>query len=232
MNRSLTRRHDVLFADSIDVTRLANRAGSTPFFVYARAAIDARVCQLRAKLPASIQLHYSLKANPMPAVVHHLATRIDGFDVASGAELALALNAGMPPDQIGFAGPGKTREELRCAVASGVNVHIESLTQLHLVAALGWELGLRPNVTIRVNPDFQITHAGMRMGGERLSSASTPNRFRHYCKNWAHVTWHWRGFMSSGVRSACTQLPLSKHSGDVPVSSCSSHPICHCRPGT
>ena len=31
MNRSLTRRHDVLFADSIDVTRLANRAGSTPF---------------------------------------------------------------------------------------------------------------------------------------------------------------------------------------------------------
>ena len=73
-----------------------------------------------------------------------------------------------------------------------MNVHIESLTQLHLVAALGWELGLRPNVTIRVNPDFQITHAGMRMGGERLSSASTPNRFRHYCKNWAHVTWHWR----------------------------------------
>ena len=82
--------------------------GPRPFRLCARA-IDARVCQLRAKLPASIQLHYSLKANPMPAVVHHLATRIDGFDVFSGAELALALNAGMPPDQIGFAGPGKTR---------------------------------------------------------------------------------------------------------------------------
>ncbi|MCA3640383.1 MAG: pyridoxal-dependent decarboxylase, exosortase A system-associated [Methylobacterium sp.] len=165
MSQSLIGRHDIVSAQSFDVTELANRAGSTPFFAYARAAIDARVHQLRTKLPALIQLHYSVKANPMPAVVHYLATRVDGFDVASAAEMALALNAGMSPDQIGFAGPGKAHHELRRAVASGVNVHIESATQLHLVAALGWELGMRPNVTIRVNPDFRITHAGMRMGG-------------------------------------------------------------------
>ncbi|MPV57736.1 pyridoxal-dependent decarboxylase, exosortase A system-associated [Burkholderia sp. HI2761] len=165
MNASLINRSSVLTADGIDVARLAHCAGSTPFFAYGRAAIDARVRLLRAKLPASVHLHYSVKANPMPALVHHLATRVDGFDVASAAEMALALNAGTSPDQIGFAGPGKARDELRRAVAYGVNVHIESATQLNLVTAIGWELGVQPNVTVRVNPDFHVGHSGMRMGG-------------------------------------------------------------------
>ncbi|AJW99975.1 hypothetical protein BM43_83 [Burkholderia gladioli] len=101
----------------------------------------------------------------MPAVVHYLAARVDGFDVASAQEMALALDAGTTPAAIGFAGPGKSHDDLRRAVASGVNVHVESETQLRLVTALGWELGVQPSVAIRVNPDFQVGQSGMRMGG-------------------------------------------------------------------
>jgi len=165
VNHPFSERDGVLVVGGTTIARLADRAGRTPFFAYDRAAIDARVRALRDALPPGVLLHYSIKANPMPAVVHHLSTRIDGFDVASAAEMALALDAGMPADQIGFAGPGKGSDELRRAVASGVNIHVESITQLHLVTALGWELGVQPNIAIRINPDFHVGHSGMRMGG-------------------------------------------------------------------
>ena len=149
----------------VDVRQLADRAGRTPFFAYDRSAIDARIRELRSLLPSGMQLHYSIKANPMPAVVHYLAARVDGFDVASAQEMAIALDAGTAPAAIGFAGPGKSQDDLRRAVSSGVNVHVESETQLRLVTALGWELGVQPSVAIRVNPDFHVGQSGMRMGG-------------------------------------------------------------------
>lgn len=165
MSLTFIRRPPGLQFNGVDVRQLADRAGRTPFFAYDRSAIDARVQELRSLLPAGMHLHYSIKANPMPAVIHYLAGRVDGFDVASAQEMALALDAGASPTAIGFAGPGKSHDDLRRAVASGVSVHVESDTQLRLVTALGWELGVQPNVAIRVNPDFQVGHSGMRMGG-------------------------------------------------------------------
>ncbi|QNB16126.1 pyridoxal-dependent decarboxylase, exosortase A system-associated [Paraburkholderia tropica] len=165
MNLTFLRRPSGLQFGGVDVRQLAERAGRTPFFAYDRSAIDARIRELRNLLPAAISLHYSIKANPMPAVVHYLAARVDGFDVASAQEMALALDAGTRPLEIGFAGPGKSHDDLRRAVACGVHVHVESETQLRLVTAIGWDLGVRPNVAIRVNPDFKVTHSGMRMGG-------------------------------------------------------------------
>jgi diaminopimelate decarboxylase len=165
MSLTFIRRPPGLQFGGVDVRQLADRAGRTPFFAYDRSAIHTRVQKLRSLLPAGMHLHYSIKANPMPAVIHYLAERVDGFDVASAQEMALALDAGTDPAAIGFAGPGKSHDDLRRAVASGVNVHVESETQLRLVTALGWELGVQPSVAIRVNPDFQAGRSGMRMGG-------------------------------------------------------------------
>jgi len=165
MSLTTIRRPPGLQFGGLDVRQLADRAGRTPFFAYDRGAIETRVRELRSLLPSAMHLHYSIKANPMPAVIHCLAGRIDGFDVASAQEMALALDAGTSPAAIGFAGPGKSHDDLRRAVASGVNVHVESETQLRLVTALGWELGVQPSVALRVNPDFQVGHSGMRMGG-------------------------------------------------------------------
>jgi diaminopimelate decarboxylase len=165
MSLTFIRQPPALQFGGVDLRRLAERAGRTPFFAYDRTAIETRIRELRSLLPCGMHLHYSIKANPMAAVVHYLAAWVDGFDVASAQEMAIALNAGAAPGEIGFAGPGKSHDDLRRAVASGVNVHVESETQLRLVSALGWELGVQPNVAIRVNPDFQVGHSGMRMGG-------------------------------------------------------------------
>ena len=144
---------------------LAERVGETPFFAYDRGLLTARVAGLRAALPSGIDLSYAVKANPMPAVVHHLSGLVDSFDVASAFELRIALNTTMPPNRVSFAGPGKGTAELRQAVAAGVTVELESGTEARRLVEIGQQLGVRPRVAVRVNPDFEIKGSGMRMGG-------------------------------------------------------------------
>jgi hypothetical protein len=100
------------------LSTLAARVGSTPFYAYDRGLLRQRAAELRAALPAGLELHYAMKANPMPAVVGFMAGLVDGIDVASAGELKVALDAGADPAEISFAGPGKRDPELWQAVAS------------------------------------------------------------------------------------------------------------------
>lgn len=158
-------RSGCLCVGGIPVDVLAERAGGTPFFAYDRGLLTGRVARLRDVLTPGIDLSYAIKANPMPAVVHHLSGLVDAFDVASALELRVALNTTMPPDRVSFAGPGKTPAELRQAVASGVTVEMESGTEARRLVEIGQSLGIRPRVAVRVNPDFEVKGSGMRMGG-------------------------------------------------------------------
>lgn len=149
----------------IALPQLAARVGQTPFYAYERRLIEERVALLRQTLPETLALHYAIKANPMPAVVQCLAALVDGLDVASLGELRLALDSGMAAPCISFAGPGKRPAELQAALAAGVTIHLESAAELERVAALAMHLGQCPKVAVRVNPDFQLKAAGMKMGG-------------------------------------------------------------------
>ncbi len=149
----------------VPLERLVERVGGTPFFAYDRALLTARVEFLRSTLPAAIDVSYAVKANPMAAVVQHLSRLVDGLDVASAGEMRTALDTPMAADRVSFAGPGKTPLELRQAVAAGVTIAIESEVEANRVTRIGEQLGVRPRVAVRVNPDFQIRGSGMRLGG-------------------------------------------------------------------
>jgi diaminopimelate decarboxylase len=144
---------------------LAKRIGSTPFYAYDGKVIDERVRALREKLPHAIKLHYAVKANPMPELVRHLTQLVDGLDIASQGELRVALDASMPSQHISFTGPGKGVDELKAAIEAGVTINIESETEMQRVAQLAKTTGLRPRVTVRINPDFELKSSGLRMGG-------------------------------------------------------------------
>lgn len=154
-----------LLVGGIPLTRLAARVGQTPFYAYDRALLTRRVADLRAALPAGIKLHYAMKANPMPAVVNHMARLVDGIDVASALELNVALDSGADPREISFAGPGKGDDELRKAVASGILINIESFREVGVLAAIQQETGWTARVAVRVNPDFELKSSGMKMSG-------------------------------------------------------------------
>ena len=149
-----------------ELQALAGRAGRTPFYVYDTAVVDAQLATLRAVLPAEVRLHYAVKANPFPPLVEHLAQQVEGFDVASGGELAVALECHLPRGfDIGFAGPGKSLEDIRAGVAADVLFQCESVRELRAIAAAGQAAAVRPRVALRINPDIQLRGAGQRMGG-------------------------------------------------------------------
>ena len=147
------------------VAELAELAGRTPFYAYDRDRMSARVAALRAALPDFVHLHYAMKANPHPDVVSHFASLVDGLDVASGGELRIALESGMRPELISFAGPGKRQEELRDAIGEGIVINAESATELQRIDAIGRAVDITPKVAIRVNPDFELKTSGMKMSG-------------------------------------------------------------------
>ena len=154
-----------LLVNGQPIGRIAARVGHTPFYAYDRSLLDARVAQLRAALPQAIKLHYAMKANPMPALVCHMARLVDGIDVASAGELLVALDAGADPQEVSFAGPGKTEAELHQAVAAGILINVESFREVPILAAAQQTLGLPARMAVRVNPDFELKSSGMKMGG-------------------------------------------------------------------
>ncbi len=158
-------RDDELTVDGHTLRELAVRAGQTPFYVYSRQLIDTRLRKLKTILPAGVHLHYAMKANPLPELVRHIASQVDGLDVASAGELAVAMTTGTLPELISFAGPGKRDAELEAALAAGIVVNVESPNELERLATIGNRYGQRPKVAIRVNPDFELKASGMRMSG-------------------------------------------------------------------
>lgn len=154
---------DCLTVGGVPLPELARRVGRTPFYAYDRRLMTERVELVRMHLPPSVHIHYAVKANPMQDVVNHLATLVDGLDVASAGELRVALAAGTRPEAISFAGPGKTDAELKAAVVAGIVINLESEGEMERLAALAGDR--RPRVNIRVNPDFELKSSGMKMGG-------------------------------------------------------------------
>ena len=154
-----------LHIGGISITQLAERVGQTPFYAYDRKLITERVQYLRDSLPKDIHIHYAIKANPMPAVVQHLAGLVDGFDLASVGEMKTALDTTMPANKISMAGPGKTDKELIQAVAAGITINLESENEMRRANTIGEQLGIKPRVAVRVNPDYDLKSSGMKMGG-------------------------------------------------------------------
>ena len=159
------RRDGELLVGGEPLSRLAVRAGQTPFYAYDRGLLRERVATLRTALPAAIKLHFAMKANPLPALVGFMAGLVDGIDVATSGELRVALDAGADPHEISFAGPGKREAELRQAVASRVLVNVESMREVRLLEGIASELGLPARVAVRVNPDFELKGSGVKMSG-------------------------------------------------------------------
>ena len=144
---------------------LVTQAGSTPLFVYSSQHIRRRVGAVLNALPSRVALHYAVKANSYRPVLELLSELVDGFDIASAGELVMAVDAGVDPSRISFAGPGKRDTELAAAIAAGATLNLESENEASRALTIGDRLGIAPRLAIRVNPDFDLKGSGMKMGG-------------------------------------------------------------------
>ncbi len=147
----------------VPITEIAEKYGS-PFYLYHAGMISDRVRRVQEALGTEVA--YSLKANPNLAVCSLIARAGAGGEVASSGELIVARVAGFAPEDIVFAGPAKTDEELRMSVEEGIYaVNVESLGEIERLAAIADEAGKRMGVGLRINPAAQLMGSGMRMGG-------------------------------------------------------------------
>ena len=176
------------------VSELVAEAGSTPLFVYSRARIADRVAELRAALPPQVTLNYAVKANPFRPVLQEMAGLVDGFDIASGGELAMVTAAGIDPARISFAGPGKRDAELEAAIAAGVTLNLESEGEADRALAIASRLGVVPRLAVRVNPDFDLKGSGMKMGGGAKPFGVDAERVPALVRRLLSAGADWRGF--------------------------------------
>lgn len=135
---------------------------STPTYLYDRGTLDSQFQVLRDALPDCVEIYYSIKANPNPAIVRHMAHLVAGLEAASAAEYEIARSTGLSPDRFLIAGPGKTRDEIEWVLSNGIGeLHVESLEELDAIVATG----LRASVSVRFNPACDASGGAMRMGG-------------------------------------------------------------------
>lgn len=138
---------------------------ATPVYVYDAASVAARHRLLAGCLPAGMRLYYALKANPLIAIARLLQRLGCGAEVGSEGELRLALAAGYPPDDIIYTCPGKTREGIELAIATGIRaIVLETLAEAALVDTVARRAGHRANVALRINPAAD-TSAALAMSG-------------------------------------------------------------------
>jgi len=173
---------------------LVAQAGRTPLFVYSRDRIATRVAELRAALPSAVGLNYAVKANPFGPVLQAMAGLVDGFDIASGGELAMVTAAGIDPARVSFAGPGKRDVELEAAISAGVTLNLESEGEAERALAIAVRLGVTPRLAVRVNPDFDLKGSGMKMGGGAKPFGIDAERVPALVKRLLAAGADWRGF--------------------------------------
>lgn len=165
----------------------------TPLFVYDTAIVRERLGQLRAALPDAVEIHFAIKANPLPAFLEVVSPLVGGLDVASGGELAKAL-AVKDAAHISFAGPGKRDVELEAAIVAGATLNLESEGEADRALAIGERLGVTPKLAVRVNPSFELKGSGMKMGGRPSPFGIDAARVPDLVKRLIAAGADWRGF--------------------------------------
>lgn len=166
------RRDDRLFAENVDLTRLAEIVG-TPFYCYSTATLRQHYQRLAGAFAQNdVTICYSVKANSNLGVIATLAAMGSGADVVSEGELRRALKAGIDAGKIVFSGVGKTSREMAFALRADIaQFNVESIAELEELSGIAVKEGKNARVALRVNPD---TDAGTH---EKISTGKAENKF-------------------------------------------------------
>ncbi len=166
-------RDGVLHAEDLPVSAIADAVG-TPVYIYSRATLErhARTFAQALSILPRVHIAFAIKANPNLAVLRLMRREGFGADVVSGGELARALAAGMPAQDIVFSGVGKTHAEIIQGLEAGIGqFNLESEEEGIELAAIAAARGQTAHCALRVNPDVDArTHA-------KISTGKAENKF-------------------------------------------------------
>ena len=166
-----------LTLEGVALADIAARFG-TPTYVYSRAALTgAYEAYQKALGMRKALVCYAVKANSSLGILSVFAKLGAGFDIVSGGELARVLAAGGDPGKVIFSGVGKSVDEMRFALETGIGCfNVESAAELDRLNDVATQLGKRAPIAFRVNPDVNPnTHPYISTGlrGNKFGVAFT-----------------------------------------------------------
>ncbi|ALJ01022.1 diaminopimelate decarboxylase [Rufibacter tibetensis] len=141
----------------------------TPFYVYDLPLLRQTLDVAKAEAAKyDFHIHYALKANANAPILAEVLERGFGADCVSGNEVRRALEAGFAPDQIVFAGVGKSDAEINFALDSNIFCfNSESVQELEVIQELAAAKGKTAQVALRINPNVDAyTHKHITTGLE------------------------------------------------------------------
>ncbi len=133
---------------------------STPFYAYDLDGIVTGARVLDGAFGCAPHLVcFAVKSNTAGPIVEAVGRLGFGADVVSGAELSVALRAGIPPERIVYSGVAKRDAEIDLAIGLGdrgiMALQVESLEEIARVESRAKAAGRVARVAIRINPSLK-----------------------------------------------------------------------------
>jgi diaminopimelate decarboxylase len=141
----------------------------TPFYYYDLELLDHTLQSMKKEADRfGFVVHYALKANSNPEILNRIQEFGLGADCVSGNEVSRALECGFNPDQIVFAGVGKSDDEIKIALSNDIHAfNCESVQELEVIDSIAAEMNKIAKIALRLNPNVSAnTHKYITTGLE------------------------------------------------------------------
>ena len=171
-----------LSVEGLSLDAIAKKYGS-PLYVYSASGItDAFTRFQNAVAPVNGKVYFAMKANSTLGILALIGKLGGGMDIVSAGELARAIAAGIKPCDMVFSGVGKTKSEIRQALACGIGqINAESPAEVAEISAIAQDMNVLAPVALRVNVDVApSTHAKISTG-ERNTKFGISTNQREAC---------------------------------------------------
>jgi len=155
------------------------RSLKTPFYYYDLDLLQKTLDYVKKHgLSKGYHVHFAVKANFNLPILYVIRKAGLGIDCVSGKEIERAIQAGFKPEQIAFAGVGKTDEEIRTGLKHDIfSFNCESVQEIEVLNDLASKTGKVANVSVRLNPNVEAkTHKYITTGLSENKFGVNPER--------------------------------------------------------
>ena len=139
----------------------------TPYFFYDLDVLRNTLEEVKKHaLSKGYQVHFALKANNQKRLLRVIKEAGLGADCVSGGEIQRAIDSGFSPDEIAFAGVGKSDDEIELGLKHDIFCfNCESPQELEVLNELAGNHGKKARVALRLNPNVEAdTHKYITTG--------------------------------------------------------------------
>lgn len=141
----------------------------TPFYYYDLDLLNRSLQLIQNEANKyNFHIHYAVKANANPKILHLIQAYGFGADCVSGNEITRSKEANIPSNKIVYAGVGKSDQEIITALQQDIFCfNCESIPEMEIINELAAQCNKKARIAIRINPNVNAnTHHYITTGIE------------------------------------------------------------------